>query len=148
VGLGQTLGGTVPALTALGGTSGLVSADAMQEFRVETSTYPTEYGRTPGAQISIVTKSGGNQFDGTAYDYLRNDIFDARNWFNVPPQPKPPLARTTRKHNRRAHPPGQAVLLFVLPGSAAASAPNSKWQLPYCAGARERAPIFQPFLNA
>jgi len=99
--LGQTLGGTVPGLTVGGGTNGLVSVDAMQEFRIQTSSFAPEFGRSPGAQISIVTKSGANAFHGTAYDYLRNDIFDARNWFDfaqpnatygvVAPLPKPPL---------------------------------------------------------
>src|SRR4029077_20809879 len=78
--------------SALGGTNSLVSVDAMQEFRVQTSTYAPEFGRTPGGQISIVTRSGTNQFHGTAFDYLRNDALDASNWFNGfnndPPLPK------------------------------------------------------------
>jgi Carboxypeptidase regulatory-like domain/TonB dependent receptor len=91
VGLGQTLGGAIPGFTAQGGTNGLVSVDAMQEFRIETSSYEAEFGHTPGAQISIITKSGGNHFHGTAFDYLRNDVFDARNYFDAPTLPKPPL---------------------------------------------------------
>jgi hypothetical protein len=90
-GLGQTLGGATPGLTAQGGTNGVVSVDAMREFRVQTSSYAPEFGRTLGAQISIVTKSGANQFHGLVFDYVRNDIFDARNYFNAPPLPKPPL---------------------------------------------------------
>src|SRR5947207_4404039 len=52
------------------------------EFRVETSTYSAEYGRNPGGQIVFETKSGTNQWHGTAYDYLRNNVFDAPDWFN------------------------------------------------------------------
>lgn len=90
-GTSTAFSGSVPALTSGGGTNGLVSVDAMQEFRIETSSYAPEFGRSPGAQISIVTKSGTNQWHGTAFDYLRNDIFDSRNYFDAPPLPKPPL---------------------------------------------------------
>jgi Carboxypeptidase regulatory-like domain/TonB dependent receptor len=89
--LGQTIGGAIPALTISGGTNGLLSVDAMQEFRIQTSSFAPEFGRSPGAQISLLTKSGTNQFHGTAFDYFRNDALDARNYFNAPPQPKPPL---------------------------------------------------------
>lgn len=89
---GNGLAGSLGSFSALGGTNSLVSTDAMQEFRIQTSTYAPEFGRTPGGQISIVTRSGTNQFHGTAFDYLRNDVFDANNWFNTsiaPAIPKP-----------------------------------------------------------
>ena len=79
--LGQSAGGALPGFTASGGTNGLVSVDAMQEFSIQTSGYAPEYGRTPGAQISIITRSGTNSFHGTAFDYLRNDVLDANDWF-------------------------------------------------------------------
>jgi hypothetical protein len=91
VGLGQTWGGAIPGFNSFGATNGLVSVDAMQEFRVLSSSFAPEYGRSPGSQILILTRSGANQFHGNAFDYLRNDIFDARNFFDVPPMPKPPL---------------------------------------------------------
>jgi hypothetical protein len=89
--LGSTSAGSTPGWTIQGGTNGLVSVDAMQEFRIQTSSYAPEFGRSPGGQISIVTKSGTNQWHGNVFDYLRNDVFDARDWFNQVPTPKPPL---------------------------------------------------------
>ncbi len=74
--------GSVPAGTILGTTQSLVSVDALQEFRAQNSTYSAEYGRGPGGQFSLVTRSGTNDFHGTAFDYLRNDFFDANDWFN------------------------------------------------------------------
>jgi hypothetical protein len=92
LGPGNGLGGTVGSFSVLGGTNSLVSVDAMQEFRIQTSTYAPEFGRTPGGQISIVTRSGTNRFHGTAFDYFRNDVLDASDWFNGyihnPPLPK------------------------------------------------------------
>ena len=77
----QSGGGALPALTAWGGTNSLVSVDALQEFRIQTSSFAPEFGRTPGGQISIATRSGTNQFHGTAFEYFRNDVLDARDWF-------------------------------------------------------------------
>ena len=87
---GNGFGGALGSYSASGGTNSLVSVDALQEFRIQTSTYAPEFGRTPGAQISIVTRSGTNQFHGTAFDYLRNDALDANDWFaNSAGLPKP-----------------------------------------------------------
>jgi hypothetical protein len=78
--LAQTASGALPALSAAGGTNSLVSVDAMQEFRIQTSSFAPEFGRTPGGQISIVTRSGTNAFHGTLFEYFRNDKLDARDW--------------------------------------------------------------------
>jgi len=79
--LRQSGAGQLPATSAFGGTSNLVSLDALEEFRIQTSTLAPEYGRTPGAQISVVTKSGTNRLHGTAFEYFRNDKLDANDWF-------------------------------------------------------------------
>jgi hypothetical protein len=76
-GPGNGLGGAAASFSVLGGTNSLVSVDAMQEFRIQTSTYAPEFGRNPGGQISIVTRSGTNQFHGSLFDYFRNDVLDA-----------------------------------------------------------------------
>src|SRR5438445_2221381 len=77
----DTLSGSLGGFSAQGGTNSLVSVDSMQEFRIQTSTFAPEFGRTPGGQISIVTRSGTNQFHGSAFDFLRNDVLDANDWF-------------------------------------------------------------------
>jgi hypothetical protein len=55
--------------------------DALEEFKIETSTYAPEFGRTPGAQISMVTRSGTNQFHGSLFEYFRDDALDAADYF-------------------------------------------------------------------
>ena len=77
----QSGAGQLPTTSAFGGMSNLVSLDALQEFRIQTSTFAPEYGRTPGGQVSVVTKSGTNEFHGTAFEYFRNNALDANNWF-------------------------------------------------------------------
>ena len=90
--LEQTGAGTTPPVSALGGTNSLVPVDDLQEFRIQTSTYAPEFGRTPGGQVSIVTRSGTNQFHGTAFEYFRNEALDANDWFaNALKLGKPPL---------------------------------------------------------
>jgi len=85
-------GGSTPALSAAGGTNSLVSVDALQEFKVLTSTYAPEFGRTPGGQVQIVTRSGTNRFTGALFEYFRNDVLDANDWFaNNRGLPKPAI---------------------------------------------------------
>ena len=74
--------GSVAATTALGTTQSLLSVDALEEFRVSSSTYSAQYGRSPGGQFSFSTRSGTNTFHGSLYEYLRNDLLDANDWFN------------------------------------------------------------------
>lgn len=55
--------------------------DAVREFEVLSSTYDASFGRNGGGQVSVILRTGGNQFHGTAYEFFRNAIFDARNYF-------------------------------------------------------------------
>ena len=81
VSFGQGGTGQLPATSAFGGPTNLVSLDSLQEFRIQTSTFAPEFGRTPGAQVSVVTKSGTNSFHGAVFEYFRNDVLDAKDWF-------------------------------------------------------------------
>jgi hypothetical protein len=57
------------------------SPDAIQEFKVQTSTYDATYGRNPGGNVNVVTKSGTNTWHGTAFEFVRNAVFDANDFF-------------------------------------------------------------------
>ncbi len=79
---GASVSGSASAATALGSTQSIVSVDDLQEFRINTSTYAAEFGRSPGGNFSLSTRSGTQSFHGTLFEYLRNDVLDANNWFN------------------------------------------------------------------
>jgi hypothetical protein len=77
--------------TGIGGAPGsLLPIDAIQEFNLQ-SQFPAEYGRNSGSVINIITRSGTNQLHGSVFEFLRNDLLDARNFFNRAPAPKSPF---------------------------------------------------------
>ena len=80
---GGGFSGSTPQGSALGTTQAIVSIDALEQFRASTSTYSAEYGRTPGGQFSFSTRSGTDQWHGTAFDFLRNDALDAKDYFDT-----------------------------------------------------------------
>ena len=67
------------------------SVDAIQEFKIQKTMYPAEFGGKASALINVVTKSGGNSFHGSALAFIRNEKFDSRNFFADPTKPNPPL---------------------------------------------------------
>lgn len=84
--------GVLPAQTASGTTQALASVDSIQEFKMQTANYDAEFGRQPGGQIEITTRSGTNDTHGSLFDYFRNEALDANSWtfndFNIPRQPE------------------------------------------------------------
>ncbi len=158
---GNGLGGALGSTSVLGGTNSLVSVDAMQEFRIQTSTFAPEFGRTPGGQISIVTRSGTNQFHGTAFDYLRNDAFDANNWFNGYTN-NPPLPKAKERQNDFGGTLGGPILKdrtffffsyeglrLRLPQTTLTFVPDASFTPGGTTNSRQNAiPALQPYLNA
>jgi hypothetical protein len=70
------------------------SAEAVEEFKVEQTNFSAEYGFSGASVVNMITRSGGNSFHGSAYDFLRNQLTDANNWFaNAAGQPIPPVHR-------------------------------------------------------
>lgn len=69
------------------------SVDAIQEFRISTNAYSAEFGRAAGGVINATIKSGSNEVHGTAFEFLRNEKFDAKNFFDLPDQARPAFKR-------------------------------------------------------
>ena len=80
-GLSSSGTGSTPTNSVTGGFNNMVSVDALQEFRISTSNFAPEFGRSPGGQISLVSRAGTNGFHGDVFDYLRNTVLDANDWF-------------------------------------------------------------------
>ena len=98
-----------------------LGVDAIGEFSVLTSNYSAEYGKTSGGVINAVTRSGTNQFHGSAYSFFRNSALDARNYFDGRPPPPPVHPLPVRRLRRRAHLEGPHLLLRRLRGHPAES---------------------------
>jgi len=102
-------GGSIPNQTALGTTQSIANIDAVEEFRINTSTYSAEYGRSPGAQIALQTRSGTDEVHGSLFEYFRNDSLDANNWFND--HTRPTTQKTAERQNDFGGTVGGPVLL-------------------------------------
>lgn len=83
-GTGQSGAGSLPGLSVMGSTNTLVSVDSLHEMKVLTSTFAPEFGRTPGAQVLITTRSGTNKFHGNLFENFRSDALGAKDWFARP----------------------------------------------------------------
>ncbi|HEV7377884.1 MAG TPA: TonB-dependent receptor [Pyrinomonadaceae bacterium] len=147
---GQSAGGSLPALTALGSTNNLVSVDALEQFRILTSTYAPEFGRTPGAQVSIITRSGSNEFRGTLSNYFRNDALDASDWFANSRGLRRPAIRQNDFGGVLGGPikKDRAFFFFSYEGLRLRQPQVAITEVP-STGARRIAPaVIKPFLNA
>jgi Carboxypeptidase regulatory-like domain/TonB dependent receptor len=69
------------------------SISAIQEFKIDNSTFSAEYGQSSGAVVNIATRSGANEFHGEMFEFLRNDALDARNFFTFTSSEPPPFKR-------------------------------------------------------
>ncbi len=148
--VGQTGAGSIPGFSVSGSTSNLVSVDALQEFKIVTSTFAPEYGRTPGGQVSIVTRSGTNAFHGTVFNYFRNDLLDATDWFtNANRLSKPAL----RQNNFGGVLGGPAIhnrtfFFFSYEGLRLRQPLTTISQVPSLASRQAAIPAIRPFMNA
>jgi hypothetical protein len=147
---GQSAGGSLPALSALGSTNNLVSVDALEEFRILTSSYAPEFGRTPGAQISIITRSGTNRFSGTAFNYFRNDALDAGDWFANSKGLRRPAIRQNDFGGVLGGPiiEDRAFFFFSYEGLRLRQPQFAITEVPSASARRIAPPALKPFLNA
>jgi hypothetical protein len=149
----QAAGGALPALSVNGGTNSLVSVDAMQEFRIQTSSFAPEFGRTPGGQISIATRAGTNDFHGTLFEYFRNDVLDANDWFNGYTN-NPPLPKAEERQNDFGGVFGGPIIkdktffFFSYEGLRLRQPATQETVVPDNASRQQAPTAMQPFLNA
>ena len=149
---GGQVNGANPSFTQAGTTQGMVSVDGLQEFKIQTSTYAPEFGRQPGGQVSLLTRSGTNSMHGTAFEYLRNEVFDANNWFNDHANPSIPKGK--ERQNDFGGTIGGPIFknrtffFFSYEGLRLLQPFTQKFQVPPLAVRQAAAPVFQPVLNS
>jgi hypothetical protein len=148
--LGQSGTGNAQAFSALGGTSSLVSVDDLQEFRVETSSFAPEFGRAPGGQVILTTRSGTNEFHGGLFDYFRNTAMDANDWFSNQAR----IPRAPEHHNDFGAFLGGPIIrdrtffFFSYEGARLDLPQTSSIQVPSEYSRSIAPPALAPFLNA
>ena len=136
-----TYDGAPAVRTRSNGTSlGAADVDSTSEVQILTASYAAEYGRSSGAQIRIITKAGGSEFHGAAYEYLRNDAFNANTWArNTNPAgqayvPALPLQPVRLQHRRTVLHPGKVEQgqepLFLVLGSGMGQEPLHRHRAP------------------
>ena len=72
------------AVSAASGTGNTLGVDGIREYKVVTNNFSAEYGMTMGSQTVLVSKSGTNSFHGDGFEFLRNSVLDAANYFDAP----------------------------------------------------------------
>ena len=87
--------------------------DSVQEFRIQSSLAPAAFTQAGGGVVDVVTKSGGQQFHGSAFEYLRNQVADARNYFDDPNLPQPPFRRNQFGGSLGGHLPLPSTFFFL-----------------------------------
>ena len=102
------------------------SVDSLDEFKLQTSTYSAEFGRSLGGVVNLQIKSGTNSYRGSGYEFHRNDAFDANNFFNnrAGRAEARLQSESVRRHTRRARLQGQDFLLLRLPGAPRRTGPD------------------------
>jgi hypothetical protein len=128
----------------------MISMDALQEMRVQTSPFAPEFGRSPGAQVSMTSRGGTNQFHGSLFYYFRNDRLNANDWFaNSSGYPRPPMRQNRPGgtaggplvKNRTFFFASCEVLRLDTPDTLIASVPDKQSR-------RSAAAVLRPYLNA
>ncbi|MEI9973156.1 MAG: hypothetical protein WDO73_14565 [Ignavibacteriota bacterium] len=111
----QSTGGALPTLSAFGSLDSLISTEAMQEFRLQTSTAVAEFGRMPGASIAVASRAGSEQFHGATLFRWRNSALAANDWFaNRIGDSRAPLHYTDVAHSLAARSGGITPFSFLL----------------------------------